>query len=98
MHRCLTTAGTYGHAITVAPLRERKDDIQPFADHILRQIARRLNYPKIPLTRANLSDLKAYDWTGNVRELQNAIERAVMLGINPTTLIARMKRFGITRT
>lgn len=66
--------------IRVPPLRERKDDIPLLADHLVGLICRKLNRPRPRLTKANMNMLQAHDWSGNVRELQNVIERAVIVG------------------
>ncbi len=65
--------------IEVAPLRRRKEDLQPLASLFLQRAARRFARPEIGLTQANLLKLHNYDWPGNVRELQNVIERAVIV-------------------
>ncbi len=66
-------------AIEVAPLREHKEDIPLLAEHFLAQTARRLKVPLPKLTQAHLVQLRNYDWPGNVREMQNLIERALIL-------------------
>jgi DNA-binding NtrC family response regulator len=66
-------------AIEVAPLRQHKDDIPLLAAHFLEQAARRLKVPLPKLTQAHLLQLQNYDWPGNVREMQNLIERALIL-------------------
>jgi transcriptional regulator with GAF, ATPase, and Fis domain len=70
--------------ITVAPLRERKEDIPLLAAHILGNAARKLNLPPARLTQAHLAQFQNHDWPGNVRELQNTIERALILAQNGT--------------
>ncbi len=65
--------------IEVPPLRERKEDIPLLARHFLQQAARRLRLPMPRFTDAHARLLQSYDWQGNVRELQNAVERAVIL-------------------
>jgi len=65
--------------IEVAPLRKHKDDIPLLATHFLEQTARRLKVPLPKLTQADLLQLHSYDWPGNVREMQNLIERALIL-------------------
>jgi formate hydrogenlyase transcriptional activator len=65
--------------IEVPPLRARRDDIPPLAEHFLAQSARRMNLPATRISPAALSQLTAHDWPGNVRELENTIERAVIL-------------------
>ena len=65
--------------IELPPLRERPEDIEPLVAHFIRQSARRLGVPVPRLTKAHVQELRAYDWPGNIRELQNVIERAVIL-------------------
>ena len=65
--------------IHVAPLRERKEDIPPLANHFLELSVRDLKCAKPRLTRAAVAELLSYDWPGNVRELRNVIERAIIL-------------------
>jgi DNA-binding NtrC family response regulator len=65
--------------ITVPPLRARKEDIPLLVDAFLQRIAQRTGLPSPSITRQAMDILTAYDWLGNVRELQNVIERAVIL-------------------
>ena len=65
--------------IEIPPLRERRDDIAPLAAHFVKHAARRMNRPEPRVTQATMTQLNAHDWAGNVRELQNAVERAVIL-------------------
>jgi DNA-binding NtrC family response regulator len=60
-------------------LRSRPEDIPLLAEHLLRQASIRNHCPLPRLTQANLQDLAAYSWPGNIRELQNVIERAVIV-------------------
>jgi DNA-binding NtrC family response regulator len=60
-------------------LRERREDIPLLAEHFIRAAARRLNRPTWELTEDAACLLAAYDWPGNIRELQNVIERAAIL-------------------
>lgn len=64
--------------IQIAPLRERKEDISVLAAHFVDMSARRLNREPPRLTQGNILQLQRYDWPGNIRELQNVIERAVI--------------------
>src|SRR5271165_5152945 len=64
--------------IRVAALRERKDDIPLLAKHFLELLVKELGCPTPKLTRAGLEALQGYDWPGNIRELRNVIERAVI--------------------
>jgi len=65
--------------IQVAPLRERREDIPLLAQHFVQLTARDLATAKPRLTKAGLVQLQAYDWPGNIRELRNVVERAVIL-------------------
>jgi transcriptional regulator with GAF, ATPase, and Fis domain len=65
--------------IQVAPLRERRDDIPLLAEHFVELSAKELRCPKPRLTRGAIGRLQGYDWPGNIRELRNVIERAVIL-------------------
>ena len=65
--------------IQVAPLRDRKEDIPPLAKHFIDLSVRELRIPKPRLTRAGVAKLQSYDWPGNIRELRNVIDRAVIL-------------------
>jgi transcriptional regulator with GAF, ATPase, and Fis domain len=65
--------------ITVAPLRERREDIPLLAAHFLDHASARLHLPRPRLTRGHLRELERYDWPGNIRELENVIERAVIM-------------------
>jgi transcriptional regulator with GAF, ATPase, and Fis domain len=65
--------------IEISPLRDRREDIEPLAAHFIRQSARRMNRPEPKITQAALTQLTSYDWPGNVRQLQNVIERSLIL-------------------
>ena len=68
--------------LKVAPLRERKEDIPLLAAHFVELSAKELGWPKSRLTRAGIDMLQNYDWPGNIRELCNVIERAVIFARN----------------
>ena len=63
----------------VPPLRERKDDILPLARVLLANVSHRLNRKVLGLSPGVAEKLMRYDWPGNVRKLENAIERAIAL-------------------
>jgi two-component system, NtrC family, response regulator AtoC len=65
--------------VTVPPLRERPEDIGLLAGYFAAQVAGRLGRPAPTLTADVVSRLQAYAFPGNVRELQNVIERALIL-------------------
>jgi formate hydrogenlyase transcriptional activator len=63
----------------VPSLRERKDDIPLLAKYFIERYARSTGKKIKNIDRRTLQLLQAYDWPGNIRELQNVIERAVIL-------------------
>ncbi len=64
--------------VTVPALRERREDIPKLAHHFVERVSRDVG-KKITLSPEAVADLMAHDWPGNIRELQNALERAVIL-------------------
>jgi transcriptional regulator with GAF, ATPase, and Fis domain len=62
--------------IQVPPPRDRAADIGPLAAHFVRHFCEQLKLPWRKLTRGDVDTLERYDWPGNIRELQNFIERA----------------------
>ncbi|WP_459554405.1 sigma-54-dependent transcriptional regulator [Lacunimicrobium album] len=65
--------------INLPPLRERKDDIPPIARTLIARHMKRASVPDDIITPEAIRVLKAYEWSGNVRELANALEHAVIL-------------------
>ena len=65
--------------IEVPPLRKRRDDVIPLAQHFLESTCRDFGRKSMKLTRGQAGQIRDYDWPGNVRELKNVIERAVIL-------------------
>ncbi len=65
--------------LEVSPLRERKVDIPLLAIHFLKRAEKKFNRDGIKLTKGNLVQMENYAWPGNIRELQNVIERAVII-------------------
>jgi two-component system, NtrC family, response regulator PilR len=65
--------------ITVPPLRERKEDLALLVNHFLRKYAPAAGKSIARVNASSLSSLANYDWPGNVRQLENTIERAVAL-------------------
>ncbi|MEO0137377.1 MAG: sigma-54 dependent transcriptional regulator [candidate division WOR-3 bacterium] len=65
--------------IRLPPLRERKEDIIPLAEHFLKEIAREYHKEIVGIAPAAMELLKNYHWPGNIRELRNAIEKAIII-------------------
>jgi aliphatic sulfonates family ABC transporter substrate-binding protein len=66
-------------AVTLPPLRRRREDIPVLATHFLSLYARRLGRPQMRLSPDALETLMEYRWPGNVRELENTLHNAVLL-------------------
>jgi DNA-binding NtrC family response regulator len=66
-------------AVTVPPLRDRRDDIPLLVGHFIRRYSRDFKKAIEGVSPEALAALQAYPWPGNVRELQNVVERAVVL-------------------
>jgi transcriptional regulator with GAF, ATPase, and Fis domain len=65
--------------VDLPSLRERPEDIASLATHFMQRMARKLRKPLESIAPATLSKLNAYSWPGNIRDLQNTIERAAVL-------------------
>jgi DNA-binding NtrC family response regulator len=70
--------------VTVPPLRARREDIDALSDFFLQKFARELKKPSLRIAAEAREALRAYDWPGNIRELENCIERAAILCDNAT--------------
>jgi len=69
--------------IAVPSLRERRADILPLADHLLVSLGTIHNCPDVKVADASRRMLSAYAWPGNIRELRNVLERAIVFGKGP---------------
>ena len=65
--------------VEVPPLRDRREDIPALAAHFITTLARQFGRPVHRVSDATLRQLMAYDWPGNIRELENFLARAVVL-------------------
>jgi formate hydrogenlyase transcriptional activator len=68
--------------LEIPSLRERREDIAKLAAHFVRVTAKKMNCSPPRFTKAQAEQLTSQDWPGNIRELQNVIERAVILAQN----------------
>ncbi|WP_343485702.1 sigma-54 dependent transcriptional regulator [Allomuricauda sp. d1] len=71
--------------IKVPSLNERRDDIPQLIEHFSSKIAEEQGSPKKPFSKKAVELLKGYDWTGNVRELRNVVERLIILAGDEVT-------------
>jgi formate hydrogenlyase transcriptional activator len=69
--------------VRIPPLRERREDIRPLAFHFVRQFGGQMKRTYESVSAEAMRALCEYDWPGNIRELQNLIERAVILSPGP---------------
>lgn len=66
-------------SLHIPPLKERKEDIPLLADHFLEMYARQYNRPVTGISPEAMQRLLAYSWPGNIRELENIIQQALIL-------------------
>jgi formate hydrogenlyase transcriptional activator len=69
--------------IALPPLRKRVEDIPLLVRHFAQKFASRMHKDFGPISDEAMADLQRYDWPGNIRELQNVIERAVIMASGP---------------
>lgn len=89
-------------SIRMPPLRERADDVPLLVEHFMRKHVERLGRPQPPVDKAVYSAFNLYSWPGNIRELENVIERALVLDTDqtiglddlPERLRAKQQRIG----
>jgi len=68
--------------LTVPPLRERQQDVPTLVHKAAAQLAPKLGLHAVEVTRPAMQALESYDWPGNIRELFNIVERAILLSEN----------------
>jgi formate hydrogenlyase transcriptional activator len=78
--------------IRIPPLRERTGDIPLLVHHMLAQLQRKLAKPLKGVTVASMRMLQEYTWPGNIRELQNVLERACVLANGPVVTVEDLMR------
>lgn len=71
--------------ITVPALRDRKEDIRLLVDHFLNQVAEEYGTAKKTVDDQAISQLENYEWSGNIRELRNVVERLVIMSQDTIT-------------
>ena len=70
-------------AINIPPLRERAEDIQAISEYFLEKLSARHGLQRQSLDREAVEILNRHDWQGNVRELCNVLERAILMSTGP---------------
>jgi len=81
--------------VPLPPLRERREDIPALVEHFVEIYARRMSKQIENIPPETMSALASYEWPGNIRELQNFIERSVILSAGSAFRppLAQLKRF-----
>ncbi len=69
-------------SVTLPPLRERREDIEELCNYFLDKMAEKNNFERIRISDSALEILKNYSWPGNIRQLENEIERAAIFAVN----------------
>ena len=82
--------------IHVPSLNERRDDVPSLVEHFLDIIASEYGQPKTTVDKNAMDALKAYNWTGNIRELRNVVERLVILS-GKTISLADVENYVLPR-
>src|SRR6202451_190696 len=75
--------------IELPPLRERRSDVPQLVAFCLSQFSKRLGKKIDGVSRESMENLVNYPWPGNIRELQNVIERAIIVSADPTLRLDR---------
>lgn len=83
--------------IRVPPLRERRGDIRPLAEHLVARASRAAKRSVTTIAPEALDALQAYDWPGNVRELENCLVRAVVVATGDVIRPAHLMLGATTR-
>ncbi|MBH8558809.1 sigma-54-dependent Fis family transcriptional regulator [Hymenobacter negativus] len=65
--------------IELAPLRERREDIEPLLRHFVQRLSKRLGKPIRQVRPTDLAALQAYSWPGNIRELEHVLEQSIIV-------------------
>ena len=81
-------------SFTMPSLNQRKEDIPLLAEHFLYRFSQETNKPIDSISREAMDEMMIYDWPGNIRELENAIERAVVVGRQREILPENLPIFG----
>ena len=75
--------------ITVPPLRERRQDIPLLVWAFVEEFSKTMGKTIRAIAKDSMETLESYSWPGNIRELRNVIERAMITGAGPTLHVAR---------
>ncbi|MFL6282625.1 MAG: sigma 54-interacting transcriptional regulator [Pyrinomonadaceae bacterium] len=80
------------YPVTLPPLRERREDIPLLVGHFVKQFATKMGKQIETIPHQAMAALQSYDWPGNIRELRNVIERAVIITRGPALRLSNDMR------
>jgi len=72
--------------IRLPALRDRGDDVPKLVQHFVEKAVKQFRIPELRVSGETMSRLQAYEWPGNIRELQNVVERSVLMSDGPVLL------------
>ena len=75
------------YPITIPPLRQRKEDIPLLVEHFVSKLRSRTGAKAFNISKKDMKKLQNYNWPGNIRELENVIERAMIISLGDTLQI-----------
>jgi formate hydrogenlyase transcriptional activator len=84
--------------VVVPPLRERREDIAPLVRAIVDEVGRKMGKRIEAIDESSFAELRRYSWPGNIRELRNIVERAIILNSEGTLQIELPQRRGTATT
>ncbi len=84
--------------ITIAPLRDRIVDIPILAEYFVKQFNHKLGKNIIKISKKAIKELQAYSWPGNIRELENIIERAIILSPSTSLIVEKLYNKNLGKT
>jgi DNA-binding NtrC family response regulator len=85
-----------GFSLSVPPLCERREEIPLLASYFMRKVAKRYSRPQLPLSSSLLDAFSRYAWPGNLREMENVINRYLILG-DERPILAEMSPYSAFR-
>ena len=83
------------YPITIAPLRDRISDIPLFVEHFVKRFNHSLGKNINRISKKTINHLQAYSWPGNIRELENIIERAIIISPSESLVVDPLIKSGV---
>jgi len=80
------------YPITIAPLRDRITDIRLLAEHFVKQFNRKMGKKVNRISKKTIKQLQDYPWPGNIRELENIVERAIIISHSTSLVVEQLQK------